>query len=94
MSTYAMQRRSNRDVARIMLIGGIALVVLAVGLDFFATSIIAWLNELGPSIRETASRLWTLAIRLGYSVGPILIVGAIIVNRLPEQTRQEQPPAT
>ena len=88
-STEVSIRRSNKDVARSMLITGIALVVIAIALDFFANSLVDWLNSLSATPRDVASRLWSLAIRLGYSLGPVLIVGAIIVGRLPESQRVE-----
>ena len=81
----ASVRRSNRDVARSMLITGVAIVLIAIALDFFANSVVDWLNSLSATPRDVASRLWSLAIRLGYSLGPVLVVGAIIVNRLPER---------
>ena len=67
-----------------MLISGIALVVVAAALDFFAVNIVDFINGLGAPLHDFIYRLWSLVIRLGYALGPFLIVGAIIVNRLPE----------
>ena len=83
-TTEVSIRRSNKDVARAMLISGIALVVVAAALDFFAVNIVDFINGLGAPLHDFIYRLWSLVIRLGYALGPFLIVDAIIVNRLPE----------
>ena len=80
-ATQSTQRRSNKDVAQAMLIAGGALLALAL----FGSLTQSWLFDVFDAGRNVLFSIWQFALSIGYSVGGPLIVGAIIVNRLPER---------
>lgn len=82
----ATVQRTNSEVARAMLVVGIVLLATAAVLDFFAPAIVDPVNELAPALRDFITRVWSLVIRIGYPLGSFLLVGSIIVNRLPERS--------
>jgi len=87
-ATATPSRRSNKQVATAMVIVGIALIVVALIADFSTSTIMDWIDDLGITLRDWVYRAWSLIIRVGTPVGGMLIVGAIIVNRLPEPPRE------
>ena len=77
-------RRSNRDLARAMLIVGIAIVAVGVLLSFADNWISTFYLSGDDFIRRFVVHAWSVIVQLAYPLGSFLIVGAIIVNRLPE----------
>lgn len=77
-------RGTNREVARAMLIVGCLFLALAVLLTFLDNTLANYINS-GGGVSILIIHLWSIAVQLGYPLGSFLIVGAIIVNRLPER---------
>lgn len=76
-------RRSNEDVARAMFIVGCVVVVIAALLSFANNWIANFYLSGQDFIHEFVMHLWSVVVQLAYPLGSFLIVGAIIVNRLP-----------
>jgi hypothetical protein len=85
MTTDVTMRRSNGDVARTMLIVGVIVLAVAAALSFLDVPLADWFNAHGNSFRSLVVHLWGISAQLGYPLGAFLIVGSIIVGRLPEQ---------
>ena len=86
MSTYGpRERRSNKEVARNMLIWGLILsaifVVSIISEQFVSVHLNGW-NAHGWN---WIFSLWEMTLRVAPEFAASLIVGAIIVNRLPER---------
>ena len=87
-STEIAVRKSNKDVARSMLIVGGALLVVGIILTFTSNWIADWINSGSGGIRQFVLHVWSVAQLLTYPLGSFLAVGSIIVNRLPEQPHE------
>jgi len=85
MTTNAKMRRSNHEVARSMLIVGVIVLAVAAALSFLDVPLANWFNYNGNGFRSFVVHLWGISAQLGYPLGAFLIVGSIIVGRLPEQ---------
>ncbi len=86
MSTYGPREpRSNGEVARTMRIVGVVLIVVAAAISFADNWLATWINSGGTGPRTLVLHIWSITVLLGYPLGSFLIVGAIIVNRLPER---------
>jgi hypothetical protein len=77
--------RTNRDVALAMFVTGLVFVVVAVVLTFASNWLATFVNGGSGVGTSIVLHLWSIAVQLGYPLGSFLIVGAIIVNRLPER---------
>jgi len=78
-------QRSNAEVARAMLVTGAALLGVAIVLTFFDQRLANYVNSGSQFAAEFLLHLWSILIQLGYPLGSFLVVGSIIVNRLPER---------
>jgi len=79
-------QRTNSEVARAMLVTGAVLIAVAILLTFFDNRFANfYVNSGARFIAEFVMHLWSILVQLGYPLGSFLIVGSIIVNRLPER---------
>ncbi|MGC4173991.1 hypothetical protein [Demequina sp.] len=79
-------RKTNAEVARTMLIFGGVFIALAVLLTFTDTTLATYVNH-GGVLSSFILHMWSIVVQLGYPLGSFLIVGSIIVNRLPERNQ-------
>ena len=86
MSTYGpRERRSNKEVARNMLICGLILFAIFVVSIISEQFVSVHLNGWNAAGRNWIFSLWEMTLRVAPEFAASLIVGAIIVNRLPER---------
>ena len=91
-STEVSIRRSNKDVARSMLVVGGLLLAVGVVMTFTSN----WVGNFWLSggsapgwFRDFVMHIWSVGIMLAYPLGSFLVVGSIIVGRLPESSGVE-----
>ena len=72
-----------------MLVVGGALIAVGIILSFTSNWFADWINGGSGALRTFALHLWGVAQLLAYPLGSFLVVGSIIVGRLPESQRVE-----
>ena len=81
-------RRTNYDVARSMLIVGGVLLAVGVIMTFSSNWFAQYINGGYGGPRDIIVYVWSAMTLIAYPLGSFLIVGAIIVNRLPERIQE------
>ena len=78
-------RKTNKDVALSMLIVGGVLLAIGVIMTFSSTWFVEFINGGAGGFRDLILHVWSAVTQIAYPLGSFLIVGSIIVNRLPER---------
>ena len=88
MSTYGPREpRSNKEVARNMLIAGVVLLAFYTLTTFSEIWISDHLNEWNAKGWSPLFDVWRWVLVISPALGSAFVVGAIIVNRLPERSQ-------
>ncbi len=76
-----------------MLVFGLVLVAAATALAFTDQWLANYVNNGAHALADLILHVWSLIVQLGMPLGSFLIVGSIIVKRLPESAPKDASPS-